>query len=70
MSNHGTEEDQQTQPDEGEATNEADNLNLAFDTEVRINGGGDDQQGNGEQGVAASDEDILEAAFALKQPPL
>ena len=68
MGDHGAEEEQQTQPDEGEGADETDDIGLGGDAEVGVDGGGDDQPGNGEQGVAAGDEDVLERYLYLPFP--
>ena len=67
MGDHGAEEYQQTQPNEGEGADEADDIDLGGNAEVGVDGYGNDQHGNGEQRVAAGHENVLEAAFALKQ---
>ena len=67
VGNHGAEEDQQTQPDEGEGADEADNIDLGGDAEVGVDGSGNDQEGQRKQAVAGCHEDVLEATLTLEQ---
>ena len=64
---HGAEEEQDTEPDERDHRKHRNQRRLGHSHEVGQNGRGDNQDRDGKQRIGGRNEDVLEAALAVKQ---
>ena len=67
MSNHGSEDDQQTNPDECEGQEKVQDGNFSESQEVRANGNGEHEQRDRNECVTGRNEDILKCTFTIKE---